>query len=70
METFNTTEEMGWDKVKEEFDINTRYFDNIKVYPTYSYKVPHKFEDASLILSTWMQNTITILNKRFRFIST
>ena len=48
MEAFNTTEEMGWDKVKEEFDINTRYFDNIKVYPTYSYKVPHKFEDASL----------------------
>jgi predicted O-methyltransferase YrrM len=36
-----------WDTVKQEFEINLRYFDNITLHEDYSYNVVDEFEDNS-----------------------
>ena len=36
-----------WDFVKEEYKINTRIFDNIKLYKDFSYNVSDKFDNDS-----------------------
>jgi hypothetical protein len=34
-----------WNKVKHEFDLNTRYFDNIILHQDFSYNIYNKFQD-------------------------
>ena len=38
----------SWKQVKEEFKINTRYFDNIVLHEDYSFEVVKQFKDKSL----------------------
>jgi len=38
----------SWKQVKEEFKINTRYFDNIILHEDYSFEVVKQFKDKSL----------------------
>lgn len=35
----------NWKDVKKEFELNTRYFDNIKLHQDFSYNIHHTFED-------------------------
>lgn len=45
-EEFNDKHNYTWDKVKEEFNINTRFFNNITLHQDYSYNVVNSFEDG------------------------
>lgn len=47
-EEFNQLFGYNWDIVKKEFEINTRFFDNIIYIQNYSYNVVNQFEDNSI----------------------
>ena len=44
VEEANTILQEDWENVKQEFKINTRYFDNITLHQDYSYNIVDKFE--------------------------
>src|SRR5210317_1686837 len=48
IEEFNEITNTTWSKVKDEYKLNTRNFDNISLIPEYSYNVVDKFEDNSI----------------------
>ena len=47
-EEFNEMHNYSWDFVKDEFNKNTKYFDNIVQLQDFSYNVVDKFEDNSI----------------------
>lgn len=47
-EVFNETSECSWDEVLNQFNINTRFFDNIELIEEYSQYTVSKFEDKSI----------------------
>ena len=47
-EIFNENHGYSWELVKQQFEINTRYFDNISLISDYSYNVVDTFEDNSI----------------------
>ncbi len=47
-EVFNDTSECSWDEVKNQFNINTRFFDNIELIQEYSQYTVSKFKDKSI----------------------
>ena len=46
-DAFDTLPIDNWKDVKEEFDMNTRVFENIILHQDFSYNVDNKFEDKS-----------------------
>lgn len=44
-EKFNDNHFYDWEKVYEEFKLNTRFFDNIKLHMDFSYNIYNKFDD-------------------------
>jgi predicted O-methyltransferase YrrM len=47
-EPFNSISGLSWKDIKKEFNINTRYFDNIELIQEYSQYCFNKFEDNSI----------------------
>lgn len=47
-EPFNSLSEITWKDVKEQFNINTRFFNNIELIQEYSQYTVSKFEDKSI----------------------
>lgn len=47
-EPFNSLSEITWKDVKEQFNINTRFFNNIELIQEYSQYAVSKFEDKSI----------------------
>ena len=48
IEEFNTQNGYNWDTIYNEFQTNTRFFDNIILHKDFSYNVADKFEDKSM----------------------
>ena len=48
IEQFNSQNDYNWDTIYNEFQINTRLFDNITLHKDFSYNVADKFEDNSV----------------------
>lgn len=47
-EEFNSLYNYDWNYIKQEFNTNTRFSDNIKYLQEYSYNVYHYFKDGSI----------------------
>jgi predicted O-methyltransferase YrrM len=47
-ESFNNFSNNSWDYIKEQFHINTRFFDNIELIEDYSQNCVDKFKDKSI----------------------
>lgn len=47
-EGFSKTYGYSWDDVKKQFELNTRYFDNISLISDYSFNVADRFDDNSI----------------------
>lgn len=45
-EEFNDSHSYDWKKVYEEFKLNTRFYNNIKLHIDFSYNIHSKFEDG------------------------
>ena len=45
-EKFNDSQFYDWEEVYEEFKLNTRFYDNIKLHMDFSYNIYNKFEDG------------------------
>jgi predicted O-methyltransferase YrrM len=48
IEEFNGENDYNWDTIYNEFQINTRFFNNITLHKDFSYNVADKFEDNSM----------------------
>ena len=48
IEEFNQKNDYNWDTIYNEFQTNTRFFDNIILHKDFSYNVADKFEDKSM----------------------
>lgn len=48
IEEFNERENITWVEVVNEYELNTRYFDNIELISDYSYNVVDRFDDNSI----------------------
>lgn len=48
IEEFNERENITWGEVINEYELNTRYFDNIELISDYSYNVVDRFDDNSI----------------------
>ena len=48
IEEFNERENITWGEVINEYELNTRYFDNIELISDYSYNVVYRFDDNSI----------------------
>lgn len=48
VEEFNERENITWGEVINEYELNTRYFDNIELISDYSYNVVDRFDDNSI----------------------
>lgn len=47
-EEFNDLFDYGWEEVKNEYLLNTRYWDNIQLWEDYSYNVVDEFKESSV----------------------
>lgn len=47
-EIFNKTYGYSWDDIKKQFELNTRYFNNISLISDYSFNVADRFDDNSI----------------------
>lgn len=48
IEGFNQKNDYNWDTIYNEFQTNTRFFNNISLHKDFSYNVADKFEDKSM----------------------